>query len=199
MSWNWKRVMSLAIVAACSLALVADVDAGHRRRRGGGSCGSYGGGYGGGYGNQNFGVGGMGQGYSGYGYGEGMNRGYSQGSQGWGRSQSLSGRGPHVGKGPKGFQRSPESLKERVCERLESDGALDASEIEVEVKNCEVTLTGKVCSREDKREAEQCAESVNGVKDVHNRLTVDPSIGASEHQQQHQKEDRTTQSRASKS
>jgi hypothetical protein len=84
--------------------------------------------------------------------------------------------GPFAGTGPKGYQRSSDSLKEAVCDRLESDGRVDASEIEVEVDKCEVTLTGKVPSREQKRLAEDCAERVRGIKDVHNRLTVDSNV-----------------------
>jgi hypothetical protein len=80
--------------------------------------------------------------------------------------------GPFAGTGPKGYQRSSDSLKEAVCDRLESDGRIDASEIEVEVDNCEVTLTGQVPSREQKRLAEDCADGVRGIKDVHNRLLV---------------------------
>jgi hypothetical protein len=80
--------------------------------------------------------------------------------------------GPHAGVGPRGYQRSPESLRERVCERLEQAGYIDASDIEVEIENEEVTLTGSVSDREQKRLAEDCAESVRGVSDVHNRLTI---------------------------
>jgi osmotically-inducible protein OsmY len=81
--------------------------------------------------------------------------------------------GPHSGTGPKGYQRSSESLKEQVCERLEGHGEIDASEIEVAIQNGEVTLTGKVENREQKRMAEDCAGSVRGVKDVHNQLKVE--------------------------
>jgi hypothetical protein len=81
--------------------------------------------------------------------------------------------GPYSGTGPKGYQRSSESLKEQVCERLEEHGEIDASEIEVAIQNGEVTLSGKVESREQKRMAEDCACSVRGVKDVHNQLKVD--------------------------
>jgi osmotically-inducible protein OsmY len=84
--------------------------------------------------------------------------------------------GPFAGTGPKGYQRSSDSLKEAVCDRLESDGRIDASEIEVEVDNCEVTLTGQVPSREQKRLAEDCADGVRGIKDVHNRLIVDSNL-----------------------
>lgn len=84
--------------------------------------------------------------------------------------------GPYVGSGPKGFQRSSDKLQEQVSERLENDGRICASEIEVEVAGGEITLNGKVPSRDQKRMAEECAESVWGVKDVHNRLTIDPSV-----------------------
>ena len=43
------------------------------------------------------------------------------------------------------------------------DDALDASDIEVQVKNGEVTLTGTVPDRWAKRRAEECAEKVMGV------------------------------------
>jgi hypothetical protein len=61
-------------------------------------------------------------------------------------------------------------LYEDVCERMTRHGQLDASQIEVDVKDGEVTLTGSVADRRSKRLAEDIAESVHGVMDVHNRL-----------------------------
>ncbi len=81
-------------------------------------------------------------------------------------------RGPHAGRGPKNYQRSDERIKEDVSERLSSDDEVDASEVELEVKNGIVTLTGTVCSRREKRLAEDCCEDVSGVKDVTNHLRV---------------------------
>lgn len=75
------------------------------------------------------------------------------------------------GRGPKGYRRSDERIREDVNDRL-SDGYLDASDIEVAVANTEVTLTGSVNSRLDKRRAEDIAESVSGVTNVENRLRV---------------------------
>ena len=75
------------------------------------------------------------------------------------------------GRGPKNYRRSDERIKEDVNDRL-SDGYLDASDIEVAVSNSEVTLTGSVYSRSDKRRAEDIAESVSGVTNVENRLRV---------------------------
>jgi hypothetical protein len=77
------------------------------------------------------------------------------------------------GRGPKGFQRSDERVRELVSERLEDHDAIDASDIEVTVNGGEVTLSGTVDDRRTKRLAEDVAESVAGVKDVHNNLKVD--------------------------
>lgn len=78
------------------------------------------------------------------------------------------------GKGPKSYRRSDERIREDVNERL-SEGYLDASEIEVNVSEGLVTLTGTVNSRTDKRRAEDITEDVSGVKNVENRLRVQQS------------------------
>jgi len=78
----------------------------------------------------------------------------------------------HRGRGPKGYRRSDERIKEDVNDRLSDDYYLDASEVEVVVSNTEVTLTGIVNSREEKRRAEDIADSVSGVTNVENRLRV---------------------------
>lgn len=82
--------------------------------------------------------------------------------------------GPHRGRGPRGYRRSDERMLEDVSDALTWNGALDASEIEVEVEDGEVTLRGTVESRWAKRLTEDLAESVVGVRDVHNRLTIRP-------------------------
>jgi osmotically-inducible protein OsmY len=76
------------------------------------------------------------------------------------------------GRGPKSYARSDERIKEDVNDRLTDDGALDASDIEVEVSNREVTLSGEVDSRFAKRRAEDIADSVSGVTHVQNNLRV---------------------------
>src|SRR5262245_7706159 len=81
--------------------------------------------------------------------------------------------GPYTGKGPSDYRRSAERIREDVCDRLESHGEVEASQIKVEAnEDGEVTLTGAVCSRREKRLADDVAESVRGVKDVHNQLKV---------------------------
>jgi osmotically-inducible protein OsmY len=80
--------------------------------------------------------------------------------------------GPHRGKGPKGYTRSDEKIKEDISEKLYHDSYIDASDIDITVSNGEVTLTGTVESREAKHRAEDMADSVTGVKDVTNNLKV---------------------------
>ncbi|MDQ2669556.1 MAG: BON domain-containing protein [Gemmatimonadota bacterium] len=57
-------------------------------------------------------------------------------------------------------------------EELTRHGAIDASDIEVKVKEGEVTLTGHVDSRRAKRLAEEIVENLSGVREVHNQLRV---------------------------
>jgi osmotically-inducible protein OsmY len=97
---------------------------------------------------------------------------------GRGEARSSSRTGRYSGIGPKSYRPSPERLKELIAERLADDDTVNAAEIEIDVEGEEVTLTGKVPSREQKRLAEDCAESVRGVRDVHNRLTIDPTMQA---------------------
>jgi osmotically-inducible protein OsmY len=159
----------------------------HGDWRGGGSQGGWGGGE---------------RGYMGSrgGYrsgGHGMGEGGQRGSSSWGGSRGSQDRDfwdrasdevsswlgdeeadrrrrkdQHRGKGPRGYTRSDDRIKEDVNDRLTDDWAVDASDIEVDVDNCEVTLTGEVTSREMKRRAEDVAEAVSGVKHVQNNLRI---------------------------
>jgi osmotically-inducible protein OsmY len=91
-----------------------------------------------------------------------------------------SGKGPHRGKGPKGYRRSDERIEEEVNQALSDDDQLDASSIEVKVKAGDVTLTGTVSSREDKRRAEDCIESISGVNNVENLIRVNRNADSSQ-------------------
>jgi hypothetical protein len=102
------------------------------------------------------------------GYGRVTRRGYGR----------ISRRGSFAGRGPKGWRRSDERIQEEVNEALARDPDLDASTIEVRVKNAEVTLTGVVEDRDDKRLAEDIAEEVFGIEDIHNELKVRHGIFA---------------------
>lgn len=83
--------------------------------------------------------------------------------------------GPHRGKGPKGYQRSDDRVREDVCDRLSENPMLDASNIDIKVEGSEVILSGTVESKEDKRRAEDLAESVMGVRNVQNQLRIEHS------------------------
>jgi len=74
------------------------------------------------------------------------------------------------GVGPKNYKRPDERIREDACEALTRHRDIDASEIEVEVKEGVVILKGSVDSRPTKRLAEQVCETVAGVKDVVNSL-----------------------------
>jgi osmotically-inducible protein OsmY len=80
--------------------------------------------------------------------------------------------GKHRGRGPKGYARSDDRIREDVSDRLSDDPMVDASDIEVTVSGREVTLSGTVDSREARRRAEDCAEDVSGVSYVQNNLRV---------------------------
>jgi osmotically-inducible protein OsmY len=121
---------------------------------------------------------------SGYGAGSyggeyGSNRQPSRGlfrngrESGWGESNYSALQGTsYSGRGPKGYTRSDERIREDVCERLSDNDEVDASEIEVQVKDRKVTLIGTVQNRRMKHIAEDLAEAVSGVDDVENRITV---------------------------
>jgi hypothetical protein len=85
---------------------------------------------------------------------------------------SSQARGQFSGRGPRGYRRSDERIREDVCQCLTDDDHIDASNIEVTVKDREVMLTGTVTSRMQKRHAEDVIEHLPGVRDVINSLRV---------------------------
>lgn len=84
--------------------------------------------------------------------------------------------GPYSGYGPRSYRRSDDDIRDEVCERLTRHGEIDAREIEIQVEDGEVTLKGMVDSRPTKRLAEQVADSVRGVRDVHNQLVLNNAV-----------------------
>lgn len=93
---------------------------------------------------------------------------YGGGLSSYGQTQA----GRHAGRGPKSYQRSDDRIKEDINERLTQHADVDATEIDVEIKQGEVTLRGTVENRHEKRIAEDIAENVFGVKDVKNEIRV---------------------------
>ena len=94
------------------------------------------------------------------------------GGRGYVFSESLTLHGPYTGRGPKGYKRSDQQIVEEACQRLERDGDIDASEIEVTAEDGVIRLRGTVDDRQTKRRAEECVESIYGARDVMNELRV---------------------------
>ena len=88
----------------------------------------------------------------------------------------------HQGRGPKGYKRSDERIREDVCEALFASSEVDASDIEVTVISGHVHLKGMVDSREAKKNAEWLSEKIYGVYDIHNELKIqhhgNPLVGS---------------------
>lgn len=80
--------------------------------------------------------------------------------------------GPHRGRGPKGYRRSDERLREQICERLTEDPHVDATDLEIEVSNGQVTLSGTVSDRAMRWRAEDLAEECARGSEVQNRIRV---------------------------
>ncbi len=83
--------------------------------------------------------------------------------------------GPHRGRGPRGYVRSPARIYEDLCDRLTDNPFVDASDIEVGIAGTEVTLSGTVGDPIALRQAQAIAEEVAGVTHVHNRLQLRPA------------------------
>jgi hypothetical protein len=103
--------------------------------------------------------------------------GHSLGTQNWqereGAQRGAFGlQNSHRGRGPQGYTRSDERIKEDICERLSEHHYIDASQIQVEVNQGVVTLEGSVDDRWQKYQTEDLADATSGVKDIQNRLNV---------------------------
>ncbi|HEY6138813.1 MAG TPA: BON domain-containing protein, partial [Thermoanaerobaculia bacterium] len=75
----------------------------------------------------------------------------------WTSRESEPMRPSYRGRGPKNYRRSDQRIMEDVCERLERDDRVDASDLEVNVNEGVVSMTGSVPDREMKRRAEDLA------------------------------------------
>jgi hypothetical protein len=77
-----------------------------------------------------------------------------------------------LGRGPKGYKRSDERIKEDICERLWRSDNVDSSEVTVTVKDGEVTLSGTVPERWMRHEVENIVDDSVGVKDIDNGIRI---------------------------
>jgi hypothetical protein len=137
----------------------------------------------------------------------GVNMGQMGGREGWNRETGYGfqgtdmgmgappdeDRGPHYGKGPKGYKRSDERTLEDVCDAIAHQGHIDASDVEVKVEGGTVTLSGTVMHRQDKRGLEHIAERCRGVREVHNELRLKRAEAGQQQQQQAQKQQQPQQ------
>lgn len=96
--------------------------------------------------------------------------GYSNADESGTRIEGRQQRGGFAGRGPRNYQRSDERIRDDVCERLTRHHEIDASDVDIDVREGIVTLSGKVEDKHTKRLAEDIAEEVMGVRDVRNEL-----------------------------
>lgn len=75
-------------------------------------------------------------------------------------------------KGPKGYVRSDERIKEDLCERLMQVEDFELEDVSIEVKDGKVTLDGSVPERTMKHRIEDVACYCMGVKEVENRMRI---------------------------
>jgi len=95
------------------------------------------------------------------------------------RDRQYYGRAEHRGRGPKNYRRTDSRIQEDINDRLSDHPYIDATEIDVIVTNGEVVLSGTVNDRQDKRLAEDIAESISGVNNVENRIRVNRGTSGS--------------------
>jgi hypothetical protein len=98
--------------------------------------------------------------------------GWNTESTNWQGRRDMGGMQNYSGRGPRNYKRSDQRIEEDINERLTQHHMIDASDIEVNVHNGEVTLRGQVDHRDAKRLAEDTAETVFGVKEVNNQIKV---------------------------
>lgn len=99
--------------------------------------------------------------------GQSLDNGRFQSSGFGGRSRRNT-----LNRGPKGYVRSDDRIKEEISDELTDHEFIDASEVEITVANGEVTLSGIVSERYIKHAIEDLADDVRGVKDVINNIKV---------------------------
>jgi hypothetical protein len=80
--------------------------------------------------------------------------------------------GDFSGRGPRGYRRSDERIRDDVCELLTRHPEIDASSMDVDVHDGTVILRGTADSGRTRRLTEALVEDVPGVRDVENELRV---------------------------
>ena len=118
-------------------------------------------------------------------FSEGTQGRYGSHTEGWNNNEDSnldrslgrrdnydSGQNSHRGKGPKNYKRSDSRIQEDINDALTDHHNVDASDIEVEVKDGVAILSGTVDNRDAKRRAENAIDYISGVHNVENRIHV---------------------------
>jgi len=86
--------------------------------------------------------------------------------------------------GPTGGRRTDERVLKDILESLADNEAIRSGEIDIVVRDGEVTLTGIVVDRATRKQAELCVATVSGVRDITNQLRIEfsPEIQDEERQ-----------------
>lgn len=77
-----------------------------------------------------------------------------------------------VRRGPKNYTRSDDRIKEEICDAIERDTRIDASDVTIEIQGGKATLYGSVAHRQMKHWIEDIVAECYGVGEVENKLTV---------------------------
>lgn len=88
------------------------------------------------------------------------------------RSQFLRQGSRAFGRPPRSYKRSDELIRDEICKRLALTSEIDATDLDVIVKDGEVTLKGMVDDRFAKRIVEDITETTFGVRDVVNDIRI---------------------------
>jgi hypothetical protein len=94
----------------------------------------------------------------------------------WPRDPAIEPAPDFSGRGPRGYQRSDDKILQDVVHVLTMHPWVDASEIEVKVRDGVICLQGIVQDRDQKHLAEEATSKISGVREVHNYLIVHPSF-----------------------
>jgi hypothetical protein len=79
-------------------------------------------------------------------------------------------------RGPKGYQRSDDRLREEIIDKLLQQSDIELDEIEVDVTGGKVTLSGNIDNRRVKHQIEDIVDSVWGVKEIANNLRIQSNM-----------------------
>jgi len=82
------------------------------------------------------------------------------------------------GKAPRGYKRSDQRIMEDIFQAVTGDLMLDSSDVEINVTDGEVVLSGYVRDRRDRRRLEDRIENIRGVINVENRIRINPQASA---------------------